>query len=613
MSRPMAYSTDSKSDNVPVSQAAIIDSSQGDKGNGTGTFKESTAREDVAPPTSMFQSLASLFPNLRRPVESPREIERPREEAEPPREETSMLWENMYQPPRKKVEPPHEDRLQPRKRLEQSRGEMVGEMHRPMKGIEQARDTREQPQFSMPKRTEPSGKEMKQTTYSPKDTPSSTKFQPVSGNAIAEDNGDSLQAKPSVTRHAGFKLKYHEVVRPTTEKGPHEVEKPTTMTGPRKPRWIDTLTTENVPRKTQRTVTQGPGVEPAPPSFRLPGSIEDARAYLASTLPARSSVRFVQTQGEPMRPFSRGGENTQAEPLKSLGLKEEEKKQAEPRQPPGRRAENKQTESQQSTGGRREEKQTDLKQSTNRRGRYSSSIISEFENTDDVHVENEDTTSETVRQQSPGQAAARGVANDRQQDANQPSLTHVDSSGQAHMVDVGDKQATKRTAIAMGQVTFGNAETVRLILDNSNKKGDVLGVARVAGIMAAKRCSDLIPLCHPIPISKVTVDLYVITPEENMTWQGGRPMDRGGVVIEATVQCTGVTGVEMEALTAVSGAALTVFDMCKAVDRQMEIGGIKVISKTGGKSGAWDAGEEGARWLPKWQKFKERYDLGASN
>lgn len=153
------------------------------------------------------------------------------------------------------------------------------------------------------------------------------------------------------------------------------------------------------------------------------------------------------------------------------------------------------------------------------------------------------------------------------------TLTHLDAEGRATMVDVGDKPATRRTATARGRVTM-RKETLALLERGEARKGDVIGVARLAGIMAAKRTSELIPLCHPLPISMVSVDL---TPEP----------EAGAIEIVATVRTAGPTGVEMEALTAVSVAALTVYDMCKAVDRGMRIEGIRVVHKAGGKSGTF--------------------------
>ena len=151
------------------------------------------------------------------------------------------------------------------------------------------------------------------------------------------------------------------------------------------------------------------------------------------------------------------------------------------------------------------------------------------------------------------------------------SLTHFDAEGRAAMVDVSAKPETARTATARVTVKMERT-TADLVRDGRAAKGDVLGVARLAGIMAAKRTADLIPLCHPLPITSVTLDLRAET---------------GSVEIEATVRTTGRTGVEMEALTAASVAALTVYDMCKAVDRAMRIDGLRVVHKDGGKSGAF--------------------------
>ena len=150
-------------------------------------------------------------------------------------------------------------------------------------------------------------------------------------------------------------------------------------------------------------------------------------------------------------------------------------------------------------------------------------------------------------------------------------LTHVDRSGHARMVDVTDKSPTVRVAVAAGQVLM-MPETLSLIQADGLPKGDVLAVAQVAGIMAAKRTPELIPLCHPLPITQVAVDFVF-------------DEDRNAVLIRAEVKCTGVTGVEMEALTAVMGAALTIYDMCKAVDRGMSIERVRLIRKSGGRSG----------------------------
>lgn len=155
------------------------------------------------------------------------------------------------------------------------------------------------------------------------------------------------------------------------------------------------------------------------------------------------------------------------------------------------------------------------------------------------------------------------------------TLSHFDASGQAHMVDVSDKAITSRVAVAEGRVVMA-PETLAYVLEGTAKKGDVLGIARVAGIMAAKKTSELVPLCHPLPITKVAIEL---TPDPALP----------GVRIEATVKTTGQTGVEMEALTAVSGAALTIYDMLKAVEKSMCIEGIRVVLKEGGKSGRYEA------------------------
>ncbi len=154
-------------------------------------------------------------------------------------------------------------------------------------------------------------------------------------------------------------------------------------------------------------------------------------------------------------------------------------------------------------------------------------------------------------------------------------LTHFDAKGDAHMVDVSDKAVTSRVAVAEGWIKMA-PQTFEIISQGRAKKGDVLGVARLAGIMGAKKTPDLIPLCHPLPVTKVAVELSL-------------DPDLPGIRIEGTVKTTGQTGVEMEALTAVSTAALTVYDMSKAVDKAMEIGGIRVLLKDGGKSGRYTA------------------------
>lgn len=150
-------------------------------------------------------------------------------------------------------------------------------------------------------------------------------------------------------------------------------------------------------------------------------------------------------------------------------------------------------------------------------------------------------------------------------------LTHIGASGEAHMVDVGTKAETERTAVAEGTVVM-RPDTLRMIIEGNAKKGDVLATARIAGIMAAKKTHELVPLCHPLLLTKVSVDI-----EPDATLPGLR--------IRALARVSGKTGVEMEALTAASVACLTIYDMAKAVDRAMVIGGIRLISKSGGKSG----------------------------
>ena len=154
-------------------------------------------------------------------------------------------------------------------------------------------------------------------------------------------------------------------------------------------------------------------------------------------------------------------------------------------------------------------------------------------------------------------------------------FTHFDIDGNAHMVDVGSKPATARCAIVKGHVKMAPS-TLQMIIDGTAKKGDVLGVARLAGIMGAKHTATLIPLCHPMGLDHVSIDMQ---PDDKLP----------GISITATCSVTGPTGVEMEAMTAVSTAALTIYDMCKAVDRGMEIGAIRLTHKSGGKSGVFDA------------------------
>ena len=156
-------------------------------------------------------------------------------------------------------------------------------------------------------------------------------------------------------------------------------------------------------------------------------------------------------------------------------------------------------------------------------------------------------------------------------------LTHFDAAGQAHMVDVGAKAETARVARASGTI-FMEPATLALIQSGSAKKGDVLGIARIAAIQASKRTGDLIPLCHPIALTRVAADFEVNAEQHAIT-------------LTVTAECFGRTGVEMEALTAVSVGLLTIYDMCKAADRGMRIDGIRLLEKAGGKSGRWIAGE----------------------
>jgi cyclic pyranopterin monophosphate synthase len=158
-----------------------------------------------------------------------------------------------------------------------------------------------------------------------------------------------------------------------------------------------------------------------------------------------------------------------------------------------------------------------------------------------------------------------------------PELTHFDADGQAHMVDVGDKPITARRARAAGRIEMAPA-TLAMIEAGTHRKGDVLGIARIAGIMAAKKTAELIPLCHPLALTKVTVELQ---PERATN----------AVVCVATVETRGQTGVEMEALTAVQIALLTIYDMCKAVDRGMTMHNIRLSEKSGGRSGEWRRGD----------------------
>ncbi len=153
-------------------------------------------------------------------------------------------------------------------------------------------------------------------------------------------------------------------------------------------------------------------------------------------------------------------------------------------------------------------------------------------------------------------------------------LTHFNASGEAHMVDVGSKEITTREAVVEGRI-YMEADTLKLIMEGSHKKGDVLGISRVAGIMGAKRTPDLVPLCHPLLITNVELEL---TPEP----------EKNSVYCICSVRCNGQTGVEMEALCAVQVALLTIYDMCKAVDRGMVITDVGLLKKSGGKSGTWE-------------------------
>jgi cyclic pyranopterin phosphate synthase len=152
-------------------------------------------------------------------------------------------------------------------------------------------------------------------------------------------------------------------------------------------------------------------------------------------------------------------------------------------------------------------------------------------------------------------------------------LTHFNTAGEAHMVDVGGKPVTRRRAVAEGRILM-EPETLRLIASGGHRKGDVLGIARIAGIMGAKRAADLVPLCHPIPLTGIEIALEIREGES-------------AVYCRATVECEGRTGVEMEALCAIQVSLLTVYDMCKAVDRSMTLSDIRLLEKTGGRSGHW--------------------------
>ena len=161
-------------------------------------------------------------------------------------------------------------------------------------------------------------------------------------------------------------------------------------------------------------------------------------------------------------------------------------------------------------------------------------------------------------------------------------LTHFDAQGQAHMVDVGAKATTHRIAVASGRIEM-QPETLALIESGTAKKGDVLGIARIAGIMAAKKTSDLIPLCHPLALTRVAIEFEAAS---------ARVEGACGIFCSATVETVGQTGVEMEALTAVQIALLTIYDMCKAVDKGMVMNGVRVLEKHGGRTGSYHADED---------------------
>ncbi|KAK1991968.1 MoaC-domain-containing protein [Colletotrichum falcatum] len=168
-----------------------------------------------------------------------------------------------------------------------------------------------------------------------------------------------------------------------------------------------------------------------------------------------------------------------------------------------------------------------------------------------------------------------------------PALTHIaPATGSARMVSISSKAPTRRVARAACTVTFSSPLALRLVRASQMKKGDVLGAARLAGIMAAKRTPDLIPLCHPIPLTHVAVEVEPAAAAGDGDGDGAG--DETVINVEATVECEGKTGVEMEALTAAAAAALTVYDMCKAVDKGMVVGGLRVVLKDGGKSGRWE-------------------------
>ncbi|MDR2196691.1 MAG: cyclic pyranopterin monophosphate synthase MoaC [Coriobacteriales bacterium] len=190
---------------------------------------------------------------------------------------------------------------------------------------------------------------------------------------------------------------------------------------------------------------------------------------------------------------------------------------------------------------------------------------------------------ETVGETASAAAGADGCAKagvDKAPEETACALTHLDEKGAAHMVDVGTKQSTARVAVAEGFIAMAPT-TLAMIVEGTAPKGDVLAVARVAGIMASKQTSALIPLCHPLNITRAAVELTPVS-------AGERADGRVGIRVEATLGVRGQTGIEMEALTAASIACLTIYDMCKAVDRGMEIGEVRLLHKSGGASGLWE-------------------------
>lgn len=195
-----------------------------------------------------------------------------------------------------------------------------------------------------------------------------------------------------------------------------------------------------------------------------------------------------------------------------------------------------------------------------------------------------------------GRAAGAGMAGAGARDAYRDELTHVDEKGDVRMVDVSDKDVTKRVAVAEGTILM-HPETQAMVLEDRAKKGDVLACARVAGIMAAKRTSDLIPMCHPLPLTKAKVEIEPIPAAGAAAaegWAPARADGRVGFHVTTTTGVTGKTGIEMEALTAASVACLTIYDMCKAVDRGMEIVDVRLLHKEGGRSGVWERAEHQA-------------------